>query len=173
MHVKVNTMVNVLTSSIDPLCLNHCFFAVTLQDLIKEYNELRSGLQQLSQELSTHYDEENYAANPGDNFASSMHKFCREAVEKFDDLEIRYTSMDVAYKDAVSFFGENPSEMKPDEFFAIFRTFMSSWEVKIPHALIHLPLNIANHMLLTESKKGSGRGEETSRAVGEDASCRS
>lgn len=102
---------------------------VTLQDLIKEYNELRSGLQQLNQELTTHYDEETYVANTGDNFAKIMHQFCRDAIEKFNELEIRYTSMDVAYKDAVTFFGENPSEMKPDEFFAIFRTFMSSWEV--------------------------------------------
>jgi hypothetical protein len=77
-----------------------------------------------------------YVANPGDNFASTMHKFCRYAIDKFDDLELRYTSMDVAYKDAVTFFGENPNEMKPDEFFAIFRTFMSSWEVNATTIII-------------------------------------
>jgi cytokinesis protein len=133
---------------------------VTLQDLIKEYNELRSGLQQLTQELATHYDEETYVANPGDNFASTMHKFCRHAIDKFDDLEIRYTSMDVAYKDAVTFFGENPSEMKPDEFFAIFRTFMSSWEVNVTIIIF-----VTFHELLIvkppphlESQKGSCGG---------------
>ena len=35
--------------------------------------------------------------------------------------------MDVAYKDVVSYFGEDPSDMKPDEFFGIFQTFTSSW----------------------------------------------
>ena len=58
-----------------------------------------------------------------------MTDFRDKALSKFEELEVRYTSMDVAYKDAVSFYGENPSEMKPDEFFGIFKTFTSSWEV--------------------------------------------
>ncbi|OAD02335.1 hypothetical protein MUCCIDRAFT_145229 [Mucor lusitanicus CBS 277.49] len=56
-----------------------------------------------------------------------MYKFRDRAIEKFDQLEVRYTSMDVAYKDVVSYFGEDPSDMKPDEFFGIFQTFTSSW----------------------------------------------
>lgn len=56
-----------------------------------------------------------------------MYKFRDRAIEKFDQVEVRYTSMDIAYKDVVSYFGEDPSEMKPDEFFGIFQTFLSSW----------------------------------------------
>ena len=111
---------------------NNCIFftLVTLQDVVKEYNELRSGLQKLIGELEAHYGAE-YEAPEGDHFAEMMTDFRDKALSKFEELEVRYTSMDVAYKDAVSFYGENPSEMKPDEFFGIFKTFTSSWEVRL------------------------------------------
>ncbi|KAG1310055.1 hypothetical protein G6F64_004841 [Rhizopus arrhizus] len=107
--------------------LQECGDAFTLQDLVKEYNEIRVGLQKLIQELDNHY-EEDYEAPEGDNYADMMKKFRDEAIEKFEELEVRYTSMDVAYRDVVTYFGENPDQMKPDEFFSIFKTFTSSWE---------------------------------------------
>ncbi|KAG1474349.1 hypothetical protein G6F56_000414 [Rhizopus delemar] len=107
------------------LCGEAC--RVTIQDLIKDYNELRVGLQTLIHEIECHYGPD-YEAEEGDNFASVMNKFRDRAIEKFDLLEVRYTSMDIAYKDVVSYFGEDPSNMKPDEFFGIFQTFLSSWK---------------------------------------------
>jgi cytokinesis protein len=101
---------------------------VTLQDMVKDYNEIRSGLQKLLQELDNHYGDD-YEAPDGDNFAKTMYAFRNDAIDKFEQLEVRYTSMDVAYKDVVTFYGENPDQMKPDEFFGIFKTFTSSWEV--------------------------------------------
>ncbi|KAG0914538.1 hypothetical protein G6F33_004165 [Rhizopus arrhizus] len=106
------------------LCGEAC--RVTIQDLIKDYNELRVGLQSLIHELECNYGPD-YEAEEGDNFAAAMYKFRDRAIEKFDQLEVRYTSMDIAYKDVVSYFGEDPSNMKPDEFFGIFQTFLSSW----------------------------------------------
>ncbi|KAI7867438.1 hypothetical protein BDF14DRAFT_1968074 [Spinellus fusiger] len=100
---------------------------ITLPDVVKEYNELRSGIQKLIRELDNHYGDA-YEAAEDDNYAVTMQKFREEAVEKFDELEIRYTSMDVAYKDVVGFYGENPGQIQPDEFFGIFKTFTSSWE---------------------------------------------
>ncbi|RCH78757.1 hypothetical protein CU098_002048, partial [Rhizopus stolonifer] len=93
----------------------------------REYNEIRVGLQKLIQELDNHY-EEDYEAPEGDNYAETMKRFRDDAMEKFEELEVRYTSMDVAYRDVVAYFGENPDQMKPDEFFSIFKTFTSSWE---------------------------------------------
>ncbi|KAG1445055.1 hypothetical protein G6F56_010051 [Rhizopus delemar] len=106
------------------LCGEAC--RVTIQDLIKDYNELRVGLQSLIHELECHYGPE-YEAEEGDNFAAVMYRFRDRAIEKFDQVEVRYTSMDIAYKDVVTYFGEDPSNMKPDEFFGIFQTFLSSW----------------------------------------------
>lgn len=110
------------------LAHHSCAIPVTIQDLIKDYNELRVGLQQIIYELDRHYGDD-YEAPEGDNFERIMTSFRDTSVEKFDQLEVRYTSMDVAYKDVVSYFGENPGDMKPDEFFSIFKTFTSSWEV--------------------------------------------
>lgn len=103
---------------------------VTIQDLIKDYNELRVGLQKLIHELERYADGEN-ELDDNDRFVEVMTAFRDTAIEKFDQLEVRYTSMDIAYKDVVTYFGENPRDMKPDEFFGIFKTFTSSWEVKI------------------------------------------
>ncbi|CAO3596601.1 unnamed protein product [Absidia cylindrospora] len=100
---------------------------VTLQDMVKDYNEIRSGLQKLIQELDNHYGD-TYEAPDGDAFAKTMYDFRNDAIDKFEQLEVRYSNMDVAYKDVVTFYGENPDQMKPDEFFGIFKTFTSSWE---------------------------------------------
>jgi cytokinesis protein len=97
--------------------------------MVKDYNEIRSGLQKLIQELETHYDDD-YESPDGDNFVQVMKNFRDDAIEKFEELEVIYTSMDVAYRDVVGYYGENPDQMKPDEFFGIFKTFTSSWEVK-------------------------------------------
>jgi cytokinesis protein len=110
--------------------------------MVKEYNEIRADLQKLIQELDNHYpevdeeeedsDEENESSLAVvDNYAQVMRNFRNEAIEKFEELESRYTSMDVAYRDVVGYFGENPDQMKPDEFFSIFKTFTSSWEVSL------------------------------------------
>lgn len=101
---------------------------MTIQDLIKDYNELRVGLQKLMHELDRHYSEPS-ERHEDDRFVQVMSVFRDQSIEKFDQLEVRYTSMDIAYKDVVTFFGENPRDMKPDEFFGIFKTFTSSWEV--------------------------------------------
>jgi hypothetical protein len=84
------------------------------------------GLQTLIHELDCHYSND-YVAEPNDNYAKVMYEFRDRAIERFDQLEVRYTSMDVAYKDVVTYFGEDPGDMKPDEFFGIFQTFTSSW----------------------------------------------
>jgi cytokinesis protein len=117
--------------------------------LIKDYNELRVGLQQIIYELDRHYGDD-YEAPQGDNFERIMTSFRDTSVEKFDQLEVRYTSMDVAYKDVVSYFGENPGDMKPDEFFSIFKTFTSSWEVSDRLQAITILLN--SHLCITNHR---------------------
>jgi cytokinesis protein len=102
---------------------------VTLSDLIKEYNELRSGLQLILEEANRYQLKKEKKSSPDDRYYECIQEFQEDAVKQFDELEVRYTSMDIAYKDVVTFFGENASEMKPDEFFGIFKTFTSSWEV--------------------------------------------
>jgi cytokinesis protein len=105
--------------------------------MVKDYNEIRVGLQKLIQELDNHYPEtdDETQSEEIDSYAQVMRQFRNEALEKFEELEVRYTSMDVAYKDVVSHYGENADQMKPDEFFSIFKTFTSSWEVSKAYTL--------------------------------------
>ena len=112
---------------------------VTIQDLIKDYNELRVGLQKLIHELER-YENDPEDIPENDRFIEVMSQFRDTAIEKFDQLEVRYTSMDIAYKDVVTYFGENPRDMKPDEFFGVFKTFTSSWEVGFLLRDVHLQL---------------------------------
>jgi len=65
-----------------------------------------------------------------DVFMKKTFDFHKKATTRFDQLQVRYTSMDIAYKDALLYFGEDPRDMKPDEFFGIFVKFMSDWEVR-------------------------------------------
>ncbi|KAI8883189.1 hypothetical protein K501DRAFT_219845, partial [Backusella circina FSU 941] len=63
-----------------------------------------------------------------DTFNKKMTQFRTEAINTFDQVEVRYTAMDVAYKDVLVYFGEDPSHVKPDEFFSIFSKFIADWE---------------------------------------------
>lgn len=38
----------------------------------------------------------------------------------YDQLQVRYASMDAACKDVLLYFGEDPSNIKPDEFFSMY-----------------------------------------------------
>ncbi|OZJ02756.1 hypothetical protein BZG36_03344 [Bifiguratus adelaidae] len=100
---------------------------VIRDELILEYNQLRSGLEQLTSELENHYNDDDERED-NDLFAIKLGEFRDRAVSAMEDLETTYTSMDVAYRDCVAYFGEDPTTMKPDEFFSIFKAFTASWE---------------------------------------------
>lgn len=91
-----------------------------MHDLIRDFNDLKQDLDKLSYIID----------KLDDKFKEKMTRFRKEAINTFDQVEVRYTAMDVAYKDVLVYFGEDPSHVKPDEFFGIFSTFMTDWEVK-------------------------------------------
>ncbi|KAL9545835.1 hypothetical protein PS6_007998 [Mucor atramentarius] len=69
--------------------------------------------------------------NDNDVFSEKTSDFYKNAMIQFDQLLVRYTSMDVAYKDVFLYFGEKAKDMKPDGFFSIFVKFMSDWEAHV------------------------------------------
>ncbi|GAN04274.1 hypothetical protein MAM1_0059d03734 [Mucor ambiguus] len=95
---------------------------VTLQDLVYDYNQLRNSLDNLVYTLTEiEKDEDNV-------FIEKTSDFFKNAMVRFNQLQVRYTSMTVAYNDVLLYFGEDPSDIKPDEFFNIFVKFISDWE---------------------------------------------
>lgn len=91
-----------------------------------------------------------------DRFPIIMKDFVIKSKQKFEELQVKYTSMEVAYKDVVAYFGEDPNNTKPDEFFGIFKTFIASFEVCLFLLYIFQTYIIvfnSNNIYFAESKK--------------------
>ncbi|CAG8616739.1 494_t:CDS:10 [Acaulospora morrowiae] len=99
---------------------------VSQQDMMNEYRMMGTKLNDLAVELQMHYTDVELEEN--DKFPEIMKEFVVKSQEKFEQLRVKYTSMEVAYKDVLSYFGEDVKNTKPDEFFGIFKTFITSFE---------------------------------------------
>lgn len=58
-----------------------------------------------------------------------MDEFFQEATTEFKRVYLLCDKMNETYNNVVKFYGEDPAKMSPDEFFGIFKTFTTSWEV--------------------------------------------
>lgn len=68
--------------------------------------------------------------DPRDNFPQKMFRFAREARERLAALMDKVTLADSAYEDALKFYGEDKKSVSStQEFFAIFKTFVTSYRV--------------------------------------------
>ncbi|ORZ19880.1 hypothetical protein BCR42DRAFT_410715, partial [Absidia repens] len=99
----------------------------SFNDIVHEYTDMRQKLNQLNDELKTHWKPEN--VEQGDQFSHVMSEYYNSAVSQFENLETLYLNMDVKWKDTMLFYGENPKDMRPDDFFSIFSTFLGHWKV--------------------------------------------
>jgi cytokinesis protein len=106
-----------------------------LPELQSEFNSVKDGLKEIRAELETHYRDaetgEGLKTCPDDRFYEVMQPFIEDAERRFEEVQEAMAEMSDSYKDCVKFYGENPAIMKPDEFFGIFKTFMSSFEVRL------------------------------------------
>ncbi|CAG8488845.1 26939_t:CDS:10 [Racocetra persica] len=100
---------------------------VSQQEMTNEYRQMGTKLNELAVELQKHFGED-VELEKNDRFPEIMKEFVVKSQQKFEDLQMEYTSMEVAYKDVVAYFGEDPKNTKPDEFFGIFKTFLTSFE---------------------------------------------
>jgi len=57
-----------------------------------------------------------------------MEEYRTSATGRFEELEALYVNVDAKWKDAMVYYGENPRNKRPDEFFNIFARFLSSWK---------------------------------------------
>ncbi|CAJ0768525.1 4272_t:CDS:2, partial [Entrophospora sp. SA101] len=99
---------------------------VSQQEMTGEYRLIGTKLNDLEVELDKNFTDVELEEN--DRFPEIMRDFVKRTKSQFEELQLKYTSMEVAYKDVVSYFGEDPKSTKPDEFFGIFKTFISSYE---------------------------------------------
>ncbi|KAL1923354.1 uncharacterized protein VTP21DRAFT_8334 [Calcarisporiella thermophila] len=99
---------------------------VSYNETIKEFRSIKSQLKRLRVELDEHYAKDTELED-GDLFPLKMREFLLGAEAKFEALEVRHNSMEVAFIDVVKYFGEDP-KISTDEFFGIFARFLHSFE---------------------------------------------
>lgn len=94
-------------------------------EINNEFRELESGLEALEKELKQHQDNNTCT----DRFGEVMERFYLEATIEFNRVYLLRDKMNESYEQVVRFYGEDSVIMPPDEFFGIFKTFTTTWEV--------------------------------------------
>lgn len=102
-------------------------FAVNLQDVRKGVTELRNGLKRIRTELKDHY------AEPGldDKYGTQMWAFVGKATEQLEDLTEDTRNAEATFTEAIGYFGEDDRNMSSSEFYGIFKTFITSYKVRL------------------------------------------
>ncbi|XP_076359239.1 disheveled-associated activator of morphogenesis 1-like isoform X2 [Tachypleus tridentatus] len=98
---------------------------VNMTELSKEIQALKMGLQEIQKEMEFYRMQQEQ--QPGDKFVPIMREFITSATYQFSELEDSYQDMKQLYEEAVRLYGEDPTQIQPDEFFAIFDSFLTSY----------------------------------------------
>ncbi|KAG1085104.1 hypothetical protein G6F42_021530 [Rhizopus arrhizus] len=99
----------------------------SIADIVQQYTEMRQGLKHLGVELESYWKEQ-HQDDKHDRFFTVMEEYRTSATGRFEELEALYVNVDAKWKDAMVYYGENPRNKRPDEFFNIFARFLSSWK---------------------------------------------
>ncbi|XP_039293436.1 disheveled-associated activator of morphogenesis 1 isoform X3 [Nilaparvata lugens] len=97
---------------------------VSLQELEKDMAQLRNNLKEVERELEFHRVQ---PVAQGDRFLPVMKEFLSSATCRFSELEDLFQDMKTRFDRAVRLFGEDNSTIQPDDFFAIFDTFLTAF----------------------------------------------
>lgn len=98
---------------------------VSLGEMEKDISLLRAGLTEITREIEFH----RCAGTPqnGDLFLPVMMEFHTQASVRFAELEDQFQDMKTRFDRAVRLFGEDGSNLQPDEFFGIFDSFLNAF----------------------------------------------
>lgn len=100
----------------------------SLNDMVQQYTEMRKDLKDLELELGTKWQPEDVELDEHDKFRDVMTEYKDAASNRFQDLQTLYINMDAKYKDVMTYYGENPKVMRPDDFFGTFARFVVTWK---------------------------------------------
>ncbi|XP_028848047.1 disheveled-associated activator of morphogenesis 1 isoform X2 [Denticeps clupeoides] len=97
---------------------------VSMTELEKEINNLRSGLKNVELELDYQMS---HPQDIGDKFVFVVTQFIAVASFSFSDVEDSLQEAKELFQKALRHFGENPASMQPNEFFGIFDQFLQTF----------------------------------------------
>lgn len=108
----------------------------SISDIVQQYTDMRQGLKQLKIELDTYWrtsdnedvDSDQVENETQDRFFVVMEEHLSSATRRFDEVETLYVNVDAKWKDTMTYYGENPRNQQPSEFFSIFARFLASWK---------------------------------------------
>ncbi|KAK9694040.1 hypothetical protein K7432_013605 [Basidiobolus ranarum] len=96
------------------------------------FHEMKSNFKELNDQFEeTQIEIEKYHSGPDksqDPFTIQMRGFLASAGEQLSESQTKYERMHVTYEKIVKSYGEDPKTMTPEEFFGIFKSFMTSFE---------------------------------------------
>jgi len=98
---------------------------VSVTDVQKEVNQLRSGLKDVERELE--FQQRKKERLPIDCFVETMTSFVKVSNFSVKECEEEFSEMKERFEKTVLFFGEDPKQVSLDEFFAIFDSFLTSF----------------------------------------------
>ncbi|XP_030580849.1 disheveled-associated activator of morphogenesis 1 [Archocentrus centrarchus] len=101
---------------------------VNMTELEKDINNLRSGLKDVEAELQ-YQARAQFSQDPTDKFVPVVSQFIAVASLSFSDVEESLSEAKELFEKALRHFGEDSSNLKPDEFFGIFDTFLAAFSV--------------------------------------------
>ncbi|KAK5885819.1 hypothetical protein CesoFtcFv8_016916 [Champsocephalus esox] len=98
---------------------------VNMTELEKDIGKLRSGLKNVEAELQ--YQQGRSPQGPQDRFVPLVSQFITVASFSFSDVEDSLSEAKQVFGKALARFGEDTSNMQPDQFFGIFCTFLTAY----------------------------------------------
>jgi hypothetical protein len=104
----------------------------SISDIVQQYTDMRQGLKHLKVELDTYWKKSNSDKDENktpDRFLLVMEEHLSSATRRFEEVETLYVNVDATWKDTMIYYGENPRNQRPDEFFDIFARFLASWKL--------------------------------------------
>lgn len=115
---------------------------VNLQDLRKGLGELRDGLKRIRQELGEHFAD----MDQNEKYGKQMWNFVGKANIQLEDLIDNVNLADSTFTEAIKYFGEEDKTMSSSEFYAIFKTFVTSYKVCFSPSYVERILNVRTEM---------------------------
>lgn len=101
---------------------------VNLQDVRKSLGELRTGLQSIRKELTEHFSDMELT----DKYGKQMWAFVGRATSQLEDLVDEVNHAGSTFSEVVKYYGEDEKNYNSSEFYGIFKTFVTSYQVCCP-----------------------------------------
>lgn len=99
-------------------------YRVNMQDVRKDLGVLREGLKRIRQELNDYYGD----IDQNDGFSRQMWQFVGRASSKLEDLTDDVTHTETSLSEVIRYYGEDEKNTSSTEFFAVFKTFVTSFK---------------------------------------------